>query len=447
MLATCAGAVPANSSIALPIEFDLSGFVADAERELPVRLQSGWEAVGKTVKMPVAYRYELERSPMEIEGRGDRVVISAQVKYRVEVAVPGPSTQTGLAWRRVNGCQPKRTATVALETRIEFAGDWRVSARSQPRLVMPEPCRLTAARELVQVDISEKVRLAFVDGLNKAAKDFDRRVAAQMSLRELAQKAWSGLLEPVPLGGKAWLALRPARVLVMTPVVDGRVLRTGVVMDAHPEVVTGLLAPSGEERPLPPLELTSAAESFQLDWATSMSWPEAVAQLRQAVVGEQIKVSGRRVVRIEDVDLRPEGGRVFVTADLSGGVKGRIQLTGRPRFDAASRMLEFADLEFTLDTNSFLVRVADWFRHAGTRQQLVKLARVDVMKALDQSRVRLMSALQERFGTELQLEGQLTAVEPFALTFDAEAIHLNARLMGTLVLRWEAGRRAIRAAE
>lgn len=438
-------AAEASSSISLPIEFDLSGLLADAERELPRRMQSNWEAVGKTVKMPVAFRYELDRSPMEIEGRGDRVVISTKVKYRVDVAVPGPSTQTGLAWRRVNGCQPKKTVTVSLETRFDFAPDWKVSARSQPKLDIPEPCRLSAARELVQVDISTKVRLAFADGLNKAAKDFDRRVAAQMSLRDLAEKAWNGLLTPLPLGGSAWLALHPARVLVMRPAVTGRLLRTGVVVDGMPEVVTGA-EPARLERALPPLALTDPAEGFRLDWATAVSWPEAVAQLRQAVVGQQVKVSGRRTVRIEDVDLRPEGDRVLVVADLSGGVKGRIQLTGRPRFDVATRTLEFADLAFTLDTNNFLVRVADWFRHEGTRQQLAKLARVDVVKVLERNRGGLIAALQERFGAEVQLDGTLTAVEPFELQFDAQEIRLNARLTGSLVLRWEAGRRFVRAA-
>ena len=440
-------AAEASSSIVLPIEFDLSGFVSDAERELPRRMQSGWEAVGKTVKMPVAYRYELERDPIEIEGRGDRLVISTKVRYKVDVAVPGPSTQTGLAWRRVNGCQPKKTVTVSLETRIDFAPDWKLSARSQPKLEMPEPCRLSAARELVQVDISQKVRLAFADGLNKAAKDFDRRVAAQVSLRDLAEKAWSGLAAPVPMGGSVWLALHPERVLVMRPVVVGRMLRTGVVVDGRPAVVTDAAEPATEQRALPPLELTGSREGFQLDWTAAVSWTEAITQLRQAVVGQQIKVAGRRTVRIEGVDLRPQGDRVLVVADLSGGVKGRIQLTGRPRFEASSRMLEFADLEFTLETNSFLVRVADWFRHEGTRQQLAKLTKVDVVKSLDQNRSRLVAALQERFGGDVQLDGALTAVEPFELQFDATEIRVNARLTGSLVLRWGAGRQFIRAGD
>ena len=446
-------AAATNSSIVLPVEFDLGGFVADAERELPRHLESDWEAVGKTVVMPVAYRFQLTRSPIELEGRADRLTISTKIRYVVDVAVPAPSTRTGLAWRRVNGCQPAKPVTVALETRIDFAPDWRLRARSQPRLDMPEPCRLSAARELVNIDISEKVRAAFLDGLWRAARDFDKRLAAQAMLREVATRAWQGLQEPLPLGERAWLALHPSRVLVMRPVIHGRLVRTGVIVTGQPELLAALppggtalaALPSGVEPPfypqpppdLPPLELADPQEGFSLDWLTTLTWPELAAQVRSALVGEQIKVAGRRTVRIEDVFLRPDGGRAVVAADLSGGVKGRIELTGTPRFHAETRTLEFDDLEFTLATRSFLVRVADWFRHESTRQKLARMARVDVSQWLQATRGKLETALRAKFGEDLRLSGVLEIAEPSELAFDQELVKLNAHLTGTLTLRWE----------
>jgi hypothetical protein len=438
--ASSAAAAPAtNSSITLPIEFDLSGFLRDAERELPQRLESDWEAIGKTLKMPVAYRFELQRSQLELDGKGDRVLVSTQIRYRVDVAVPGPTSRLGIVWRRVNGCQPKEPVTVYLDTRIEFTRDWQLRARSKPAFRMPEPCRLSAARELVNIDISEKVRLAFLDGLNKAAVDFDRRLASQALLRELAEKAWAGLSEPIPLGERAWLRLNPARVLVIKPVATGRSVRTGVVLTGTPEFLPTLDArPSG---PVPAFDWApEQPQAFQLDWSTALSWSELTVQMREILVGQQIKVAGRRTVRIEDIDLRPAGDRVLVVADVSGGVKGRLQLTGRPRLDASTQRLEFAGLEFTLATHNFLIRMADWFRHESTRRKLETMSRLDVGKSLAATRATLEKALRAKFGPELELTGNLTAGEPFALAFDDEKIRLDARLTGSLTLRWNAAR-------
>lgn len=424
------------SSIVLPIEFDLSGFVSDAERDIPLRLKSDWEAVGKTVKMPVAYRFDLERSPLEVTGNGDRVLVSTKVRYKVDVGVPGPTPGSLVGWRRVNGCQPRKSVTVSLDTRVEFTPDWQLRGRSQPRLEMPEPCRLSAARELVNVDISEKVRLAFLDGLSKAARDFDQRLASQVVLRDLAARAWASLAEPMAVGERTWLRLNPSRVLVMRPVAVGRMVRTGVIVDGDPSVMTEPPGEPGEAPLLPALELTDPREGFALNWSTAMSWAELSSHLQNLLYGEQIKVSGRRTVRIEGVDLRPDGDFVLVTADLTGGVRGRIQLAGRPRFDHSAKTLEFADLDFTLETKSFLVRVADWFRHDGTRKKLSALARVDVTKWLERSRGRLELALRERFGEDLRLEGAWTVSEPSDLSFDADSVRLTARLEGALTLRW-----------
>jgi len=420
------------SSLVLPVEFDLSGFIAQAERELPTRFSAPWQAAGRTVKFPVAYRYELERGPLEVEGSGDQLKISTRVKYRVDVGLPAPSIQAGVEWRRVNGCQPRQPATVTLDTRVEFAPDWHLRARSIPQIKIAESCRLTAAREMVQVDISEKVRLAFADGLSKAARDFDRRLVEQQALRDLAERSWAGLHAPIPLGERLWLALQPSRVQVMRPVIHGRTLRTGVVIAGQPALLTELDTAAAVLPPLPVLELTPARDQFEMAWSAQMSWPDAVESFRQALRGKTVKVAGRRSVTIDEVDLERHGERVLVTAHVSGGLRGRIQLTGVPRSEGS--VVEFADLEFTVETRNFLVHVADWFRHEATKRQLAKMARLDLVKTMDQSRDKLETALRDRLGNGLRLQGNVTALEPFAFAMDDAGLRIDARFTGTVVL-------------
>ena len=64
------GAQPKPAVLLLPIEYDLSGFLLQAERDLPTQLHSEWVPLGQRIPMPVAYRYDLTRSPLELEGAG-----------------------------------------------------------------------------------------------------------------------------------------------------------------------------------------------------------------------------------------------------------------------------------------------------------------------------------------------------------------------------------------
>jgi len=70
--------------------------------------------------------------------------------------------------------------------------------------------------------------------------------------------------------------------------------------------------------------------------------------------------SGKKKVKVEDIQLWGNNDRVVVNTKLSGAFNGQIYFIGRPQFNALKNQIEVRDLDYHMDTKSYLLRSASW---------------------------------------------------------------------------------------
>jgi hypothetical protein len=94
-------------------------------------------------------------------------------------------------------------------------------------------------------------------------------------------------------------------------------------------------------------------------FATDVPFAEAERLAKNMMVG-QVFESGKKKVKVEDIALWGNNDKIVVNTRLSGSFNGQIYFIGRPEFNAEKNQVEVKDLDYQVDTKSFLLRSASW---------------------------------------------------------------------------------------
>ena len=86
----------------------------------------------------------------------------------------------------------------------------------------------------------------------------------------------------------------------------------------------------------------------------------------------QVFESGKKKVKVEDIQLWGNNDKVVVNSKLSGSFNGNIYFIGRPEFNPQKNQIEVKDLDFHVDTKSFLLRTASWIFQGPIKNQMKK---------------------------------------------------------------------------
>ena len=215
-------------------------------------------------------------------------------------------------------------------------------------------------------------------GLNRSKKTLsqtlDQYVKQQISLRPYVQEAWNALQEPVLLDSlyEMWVKTTPTGI-AMTPITTyNNAIRAKIAVDCLNDVSFGKKPAFRENSTLPNLRLIEdAPDDYQVRIATDVPFPEAERLAKNMMVG-QVFESGKKKVKVEDIQLWGSNDKVVVNSKLSGSFNGNIYFIGRPEFNAQKNQIEVKDLDFHVDTKSFLLRSASWIFQGTIKNQMKK---------------------------------------------------------------------------
>jgi len=426
----------APSTVILPIRIPLDGFVREAEAWIPMQHQSEWQALeksafGQSLKAPLATRFSLRRLPIEWRTAGAYLEMRLPVVYRVELGIPNVERKSrarlGMGWQTVSSCEPKAGAVLRVETRLELQPTWAILSHSRPIVELPAPCRL---RNLA-LDITPQVRQVFTASLERAARELDAQIQRRSDLRRLATTLWTRLHEPLSLGPNLWLELRPQSVGIDRPRLENGEVRTGLRLLGDPRV-SGAKEALTVVSALPPLVAIDSAEapSFALDLDLDLTWPEFNRRLQEAMLGKVFKTAGNRRLRLTAISAAPNGDRLVLEAMVDGSFKGRLVMSGRPVI--RDGILAFDDLRYSLDTDSMLIRLANWLRQDLYRRQFTSSAQVNLVSFLMSERQRIEESMRIGWTGEVKLEGQIDRLASASFDLTPDFLRLKTRATGQL---------------
>lgn len=402
------------SVVSLPVTVDLATLLERVEDAVPRRQsrEDEWHSLGRAPVVGMLYVKEMwERDPLDIALSGDRVDVTARVRYRARIAERACLPLAGCRWVPLAGCGhdgPMPTLRIGIRTVVSWKEDWTLEPRTRARPVESGVrCQLTEAR----IDVTDRVRTAVQGALNGIAPRVDRELRERAELRATLGEVWSTLQQPVRVADSVYLQFRPDSVRVAPPSATGTRLGTVVSVGLRPRVVIGPRPPA-DSVPLPPLLPGERPPGFRVAFSAEVDYATASRLVEDGVRGRVIEMPGGNRLRIAAVRIYGNGSRLVVRVGIRGDARGNLYLTGTPVFDTQRREIVVPDLDFTVESRNALAGTADWLLHDQLRDRMRAAARFPVGERMENLHRQVNEALDRPLGRTAALRGRIDDWQP-----------------------------------
>jgi hypothetical protein len=247
--------------------------------------------------------------------------------------------------------------------------------------------------------------------------------------RQRAQEAWALFSQPIELRKDLYLLFQPRRIRLAPLATQGRTLVVMPEIEAQPRLVLGE-KPVAEMTPLPALEVNASPKpGFRLRVEADLSYTHASQQFAAEVVGKTFDTDKGRF-EITSARVWGDQGKAILEIGLKGRITGKVTLSGKPLSDPATSSLRLADLDFTLDSHSWLARMGDWIYHSDLRKLLTDKAHFLMDQQFQGLREAVQAGLNRQLAPNLQLSGSLKAFRVASVTTGPEGFRSQAYLEG-----------------
>lgn len=102
---------------------------------------------------------------------------------------------------------------------------------------------------------------------------------------------------------------------------------------------------------------------------------------------------GSKKVKIINVDLWHKAGKMIIALTLEGSINGTIYLSGFPQYNQETQEIYFDELDYVLDTKSFLLKSANWLAQGVILNKIKKQCRYSIQQNLEEGKKTIMSYL------------------------------------------------------
>lgn len=424
---------PPVSVVNVPMGIPLDRLTALVEDAVPRRYGSLDELHLAPDGGRVQIAFELERTPFRMVFVGEVARLDANVLYRVRVhyslpVLPDIEGSCGV------GSDPRPALSVAIESPLTLDSDWTLRTRARVVELKPvledevDRCRVTG----LGIDITDRIVESARTFLDAHLVEIDRLLAA-VDTRSQFASWWQKLSAPVPLGDSLWLTMGPEAIRRGALWGSGDSLMVELGLRSRPRVYFGP-RPSENVGPLPALQSGEVDPDLDLLVDARADYGAASRFLEDALSGVPVDVAGR-LIQVDSVRVYGIGsGRLAMRLRVSGDVRGRIYLTGRPAIDSRTGRVSVPDLELDVATRGVLMAAASWFAVPELRDYLRAHATWPTAPAVDWLTGWLERGLNRSISDDLRVRGAVDGVEIVGATAHRDALWVRLSAQGSASL-------------
>ncbi len=276
--------------------------------------------------------------------------------------------------------------------------------------------------------LAEEVKLGFlpaikprsiVEGvtnpIQKTISDLiSKKLNDQFPLKSQVTKVWTAAQKPILVekNYSAWLKITPEELLLYPLHAQNNLVKLSVGLKSVAELNVGPEPPSRAPIPLPNLKLANGADrTFRVALNTDLSYKELLAIASPLLLNKELGSDGKSVI-LKEMDLYGNGDHLVVKVAVTGSIEGIFYLTCRPVFNPQSNVFSVEDVEFDMETQSLLLRSADWFLHGVIRSKIQEKLNMNLTQKLTDAREMAGKALtQVKLADNVVLTGTVSTVK------------------------------------
>jgi len=216
-----------------------------------------------------------------------------------------------------------------------------------------------------------------------------------LPLKAQITKVWNTAQKPILIDKKynAWLRLTPQEVMLYPLYAQKNMVRLNISINTLAEMVTGAEPAAEALRPLPNLKLVNTFDkTFRIVLNADLFYKDLRAIAIPLLLNKKFDSDGKSIL-IKGFDLYGNGDKLVVKLETEGSLDGLFYLTARPMFNVETGMFSVEDVDFDMQTQSMLLKTADWFLHGTIRGMIKEKLNTNMTQQLEQSRQMAGKAL------------------------------------------------------
>lgn len=393
------------SIITLPIRIDLAPVFNSAERNAP-KTPPGVETWMPLPGKPgTAYRFNLYRDPLAIQLNSNRISVRTIAHYWLEIGL-----KAGSLVKSVGSCglgnEGFRRIMLGTSAEIQIKPDWRIELKATlDEPMSANPCEIT----FLNFDITDKVIYGMKENLLKATSAMEQQMRDSAMFKQQAESVWKMLQCPFELSKGVWMSLNPECIRMAPWKSQGQVLTLTPQVQARPRITLGPL-PIQRIKELPRLETCEAAENsdFKIQIETELAFDHATQQLQNQMRGKRFETD-KGTFEIVDIHLSgiPEKDLALICIEVKGKVNGKLSLSGRPVFNEAEGKLQLQNLDYTLESRSWMTQFGEWLFRSTLRKTLHEKANLFMDQSFREIQTLAQQGLNRPLSPSVRLSGKL----------------------------------------
>lgn len=356
------------SHIALPIRINLDPIFQAAERNVP-KVPAGIETWTPLPNSGTkVFRFNLYRDPLTLRLNSNRVTVRTAVHYWMEVGI-----RMGSLIKSMGSCglgpEGFRHAWLGAQADFGITPQWGVDLKVTTFDPMASnACTIT----FLGYDITNQVLAGMKDAMGRGLQGMEQQVRDSAMLRHKAEEVWRMAQQPIEVSPGVFLVLNPEQLRLGPWSSEGHTLVVTPEIQARPFLQLGT-RPEIAPRPLPDLAPMNGplSPTFRIQVDADLGYREATEQLRRQMVGKVFETDKGRF-EILDASVRGQGAQAILEVELKGKVNGRLALAGTPTFNLQKGTLELLDLDYTLESRSWITKFGEWLFRSTLRKALAE---------------------------------------------------------------------------
>ncbi|MFT4095306.1 MAG: DUF4403 family protein [Niabella sp.] len=389
-----------ESEIDLPIHINLKPFYALADNKVDTLFTSpgypgGWAYSGCEVR----YKYSFRRGPLQFSLNGTTLVISFTGYYKITGATRLCARGAALSpWTPECKCgfdEGERSVNISYSVQITLLKNYQVLMRVTRNEPQPlDKCTVCFWGQDITYTVMESLKTE----LDASKKDMEQRYGL-IDLKPQFQKLWSLLNTPYNLNNMGWLQINPQAIRINRFQSANDQLNIHIGLSAKPVVSFSKMQAAGGA--IPNISNYSRARGFNIFIDGLLTYDSLSTLLSRQIKGKTFDFKKgfikKKFVFEACRILGTERGRLRMEIKFSGTDNGFFYVTGAPGYSDSTHFFSFSNVEFDIQSQDALLKIADWMFSKKITAEIEEKARYDLTGYVNLAKINIQKQLNREF--------------------------------------------------
>jgi hypothetical protein len=424
-----------ESEINIPIQVNLKPVYTMAEKTVDTVFTSpNWPNGWVQEECDTRYKYIFRRGPLQMKTAGTSLLLGFTGYYKIigstRVCVNGTALSPWTPCCRCGYDEGERRVNVTFQNSVFISPDLKAKLlikRLEPQAI--DKCTVCFWGQDVTTDVMNGLK----EELDGAKTDMEKNFGLY-DLRPKFQQVWDQLNKVYSLYGLGWLQINPSKIRINNLFARNDSLVIYMGLAAKPLI--SFEKPQEHLTVVPNIGDFNDRTGFNIFLDAVLNYDSLSNIVSSQLKDKRFDLTSSKYIIIKDCMLYGmDNENLVIKVSFEGSEKGIFYLTGKPAYDAVTKIIELRDLDFDIRSKNTLLKTAAWLFNKRIVNELKKYSRFDLTSYINTAITSIDQQLNKEWMKGIQSSGKMDEIKIVNFYPLREHLIVRSKCSGTLSVK------------